>query len=844
MSTVVLPETSAEAGQRVVGGSPAFSRNPTSWRRPSDWLDLSISASDEKFVGLVAVTDDGSNYLALTAGGNYTVDWGDGTVENVSAATQAQHLYSYSSLSAGTASSRGYRQAIVTVVPQAGAQLSTVDLNAKHTGFTAAWPREAKWLDVAVAGPNLTSFLTTSTVAGVSNIYMNWLERARVLASAISAWDYAFANCSSLRSVQVASSAAATSTPYMFSACYALKEAPPFDMSSVTNMNYMFSNCHSLERVPGYRTGAVTTMRFAFQSCLALEQVPLLDTSSATDLTSTFIACSALRELPAFDLSSATLLNSTFQQCTALREVPQFDMSSATNVSSFYNSCRSLRSVPAMNTSAATTMTSVFFDCASLTEIASIDTSSATTITSMFYGCRSLQAIPYVDASKVTTAPTTSPVNLCYSLGSAALNGLRYGTVWQCSLSTSALEAVFDGLGAAWGSQTATVTGNPGADSVALSGTTTSGSTTITMASTTGLQTGMEISGTGISDAVAVTVQDAGDTFTRASHGLSDGTRVGVLTLNGAGVGVKRNTPYYVVNSTTNTFQLADAAGGSAKAIQPTPKFTGLTSGSSSTDATTYATASVTLTAGRLYLLSVENSHGTSASAVSAITGGAGVPTFTSRLTTQFNTNLNRLSVWSAVPSSDYTGTLTINFGGVTQTGGCWSLVEVVNADTSAADGVVASSTSTGATASSASLTATAVSATTNALFGVQAHASTTLASPIGRHVEIHEVTAATPTQELQTMYASCVDDDLDQTVGATAGSLMGAWGLGYLEIKGGTSTADGAGTINYGTTISSITTNTSVVVSAPASASGTVTTTSSVLKRSKARMRGFTVSG
>lgn len=839
MGIAVLPENAAETLQ-VSGGRQSFtSTEDCSWRRPSDWLGLgSISASDNKFIGLLAITDDGSNFIALSAAGAYTVDWGDGTSTNHGTGTTAVKQYTYSSVSSGTASTRGYRQVLVTVTPQAGQTFTSLNLQVKHTQ-TGLNAYETKWLDIAIAG----SSLSTITIGAITEtVRLRWLERARILSSAVTTYAEQFANCLGLQDVSVASSGTVTSTASMFRGCAALQIAPWIDTASVSTTASMFLTCRSLKAVPCYSTAAVTDFTSTFSSCSALLTVPKFNTSAATTMSAMFSGCTSLKTVPLLATSAVTDMSSMFQNCSSLTEVPALDLSSVTTTSSMFNGCGELRTVPAFNTPNLANMGAWFSSCSSLATVPLMDTADVTNVNQTFSACPALVSVGLFDLTGVTTAPVSNIFTTATSLASGALSGFRFGTSYaSCNLSDTGLESIFDNLGAAYGSQTVTISSNWGAPTpVSLSGTTTSGSTTVSMASTAGLSTGMEISGTGISDAVAVTLQDSGDTVTRTAHGLSNGDRIGVLTLNGAGGGIALNTPYYVVNKTANTFQVADTAGGSAKTITATPKFTSITSGSNTTDAASFTTASVTLTSGRLYVLSVENSHGTSATAISSITGGAGVPTFTSRVTTQFNSNLNRTSMWTAVPGSTYTGTLTINFGGTTQTGITWSLVEVVNVDTATTDGIVTTGSATGSGTTPA-VNAAALGASTNSLFGAIGSLATS-AVPVGRYTEMHDVTAATPTQGLQTIYQSAVSEALDRTISSTISSA--AWGVCYVEIKAGTSTADGAGTINYSTTISSIVANTSVTLSVPASASGTITTSSAVLKRSKARIRGFTVSG
>lgn len=87
-----------EIGSGVVGGGaplpPPFPAEPDPWVRPADWLPLpSIAPGDQIFAGLFAVFDQNPNYVALTAEGNFKVDWGDGTVENFNGGDTAEHAY-------------------------------------------------------------------------------------------------------------------------------------------------------------------------------------------------------------------------------------------------------------------------------------------------------------------------------------------------------------------------------------------------------------------------------------------------------------------------------------------------------------------------------------------------------------------------------------------------------------------------------------------------------------------------------------------------------------------------------------------------------------------------------
>jgi hypothetical protein len=202
-----------------------------------------------------------------------------------------------------------------------------------------------------------------------------------------------------------------------------------------------------------------------------------------------------------------------------------------------------------------------------------------------------------------------------------------------------------------------------------------------------------------------------------------------------------------------------------------------ITSGNDSTDGTAYVTASVTLIAGRCYLLSVANTAA-SAAVVSSITNGA---TWSSRSSTQFNTTAHRVSIWSGVPASDYTGTLTINFG-ATQTACVWSLNEFVNVDTASTDGVVQQAVGTG-TSVTPLATLAAFGNQDNATFGALANISDTTTTPGTGFTELSDTASATPVACLETEWQVDNDTTVDGTI------TSAAWGACAVELKALTTT-------------------------------------------------------
>jgi len=200
-----------------------------------------------------------------------------------------------------------------------------------------------------------------------------------------------------------------------------------------------------------------------------------------------------------------------------------------------------------------------------------------------------------------------------------------------------------------------------------------------------------------------------------------------------------------------------------------------ITSGNDSTDSTTYTTASVTLKAARLYLLSFANTAA-SAAAPSGIAGGG---TWTSRSSTQFNGTAHRNSIWSCVPTVDYVGTIVITFG-ATQTACTWGLNEFSGVNTTTNDGIVQQAVGTG-TSVTPLATLAAFGSANNATFGALGNVSDTTTTPGTNFTELSDTNAATPTVCLQTQWRIDNDTTVDGTI------TSAAWGACAVELKAST---------------------------------------------------------
>lgn len=430
---------------RIYLGSTLVSSGSSgeAWVRNPSWLALpTVGNTEQKFVGLYGVWPE-NNFLALSASGNYTVNWGDGVTENFSAGVQANHTYTFtdadlantdapvtfqdagdtvtrnahgylndmlisfaaivtttgivagqayyvvnattntfqvSSTLGGAAlalTSNGsgtilpYKQAIVTVTPQAGQNLTGLNISLKNNTFSLP-TYVSGWLDILISGPNLSTLAVSTSGQLVRH---RWLERAQLISNnSITSFNNMFFACSRLQSVpvwEVSSVSGAVDMTSMFSSCSSLQTLVLMNTAAVTNMSFMFSSCSSLRTVPLLNTASVTNMQQMFGFCVALTTIPAINTASVQNMISMFVGCSSLLTVPLLNTASVTNMQTMFQSCSSLQEIPLFNTALVPNFAQMFQNCFSLKSVPALNLNGGTSASSynVMFPTASMSSM-------------------------------------------------------------------------------------------------------------------------------------------------------------------------------------------------------------------------------------------------------------------------------------------------------------------------------------------------------------------------------------------------------------------------------------------------------------------------------------------
>jgi len=293
------------------------------YKRPTDWLAMPSTIAGEQVIHiLVAVFNIEANFVAFTIAGNYTVDWGDGTAPvNYSSGVKAEYNIAWSAISAGTLTTRGYRQALIKITPQGGANLTTVTLNSKHSSLPSV-NGSSPYLHIRMAGSNITGTLAVSNNTGSTNA-ANLLEMFEFIGTnTLTSLTNCFIQAVSLRYVNNFHTNSVTNFSNCFINCYNLVIAPTFNTSAATSMFFMFNNCSNLQIVPLYNTANVTAINSMFAGCGSLKSVPQLNTIKATNFSTMFSGCSTLQSMPSLNYAAALTMNGMFINCFSLETIP------------------------------------------------------------------------------------------------------------------------------------------------------------------------------------------------------------------------------------------------------------------------------------------------------------------------------------------------------------------------------------------------------------------------------------------------------------------------------------------------------------------------------------------
>ena len=153
--------------------------------------------------------------------------------------------------------------------------------------------------------------------------------------------------------------------------------------------------------------------------------------------------------------------------------------------------------------------------------------------------------------------------------------------------------------------------------------------------------------------------------------------------------------------------------------IYATVTASALTTSHSTTDASSYQTASISPSSDKLILIAVYSGHASATPSTPTVSGNNLTWTQIATAFQSFGGCRIRITAFRGFGSSASAGVVTIEFGGQTQLNAGWSITEFTGVDTTTNNGVVQSATSSSGGASGGSTTTlSAFASSTNATWG------------------------------------------------------------------------------------------------------------------------------
>jgi surface protein len=414
-----------------LGTTPLFS-GTEDWTRPADWLPLP-SATVNSVRGLYAVFNQSENYVTVlmeTSNNlSYNINWGDGTTTTAASNTLITKNYNYNVAALnGTLTTRGYKQAIITITANVGQTFTSCRIDQRPTtpaGLISGM--SSSWLDLNINLPNLITGqrLIIGSNAGVIH---RMLERVNITSwGGITNLTEMFRNTASLASLN----------------------ETEWDMASIVSTTNMFFSS-GIRRLDCSNWNMANNQTFGnmFRDCPKLQSIKCAswNTSSVTSIAQMFMGCTSLEDIDVSNWNLSNCLSFTFA----------------------FHGCRSLKSINVANwnTSKVTAINNMFEGCLSLTELITTNWTLplCTNATGFIPSCSNLRKIGPLNLSNVTTIQGGYFAGSCVTLNEANFTGIKVSVSFSnCMLGDSALNNIYTGLATIPNlSQTITVTGNYG----------------------------------------------------------------------------------------------------------------------------------------------------------------------------------------------------------------------------------------------------------------------------------------------------------------------------------------------------------------------------------------------
>lgn len=281
---------------------------------------------------------------------NFSVDWGDGSVEIFNQTTSATEnlagiTHAYSTPGIYTVSvSENTPGGFPRIYYNGNTDTSSNNDDVKITGITQ-WGT-IKWTSFADAFEgcgNLTSVIndTGSYLSGSNSFWRAFSSCSKMqnYPSFVNTYNSTnFATCFNgnvaLRTIASLDTSKSTNFGSMFQSCTALDYIPLMDTSKVTNFGYFMFDCQNLSYLPSINTSLGSDFTYSWYNCKNLKSFPAINTAGTSSLVGTWWGCSSLTAFPFINTSNVTNFSNTWDSCTGFTnnggvgyEFPLIDMS-------------------------------------------------------------------------------------------------------------------------------------------------------------------------------------------------------------------------------------------------------------------------------------------------------------------------------------------------------------------------------------------------------------------------------------------------------------------------------------------------------------------------------------
>ena len=391
---------------------------PSTWTRPSYWLDMpTITSGEHRCAFLMAVPSgyDMNNYVqfqCIGLGSNYRntdfrVDFGDGNTYSHSSyhsqhSTPAEstfdHEFDFDTLPASTQFEHEgtlYRQSLITIEANAsGLKIFGWKGFKNYTGGH----RSASYyfLDINI---NLPSGENIGGNVYGYNRYLPLLEKAKINTPKVTSLAYVLTDAYRLRSVEFGPFDNLTNIKGLLQSSESLTEVPQLDTSNVTDAQNFLYNSAIRHYRNEYDFSSATKINSLFQECKHLKTAHIaIPNNSNIDYQYLFSSCRKLITVSgawSYATVNTNAARYAFNNCHALVNVPDINMSGLSNAEYMFYHCYSLRKTPRLLMPNLTNGKNMFASCKSLkfVHIEDLSSPSANRYESMFNACTDLRKV-------------------------------------------------------------------------------------------------------------------------------------------------------------------------------------------------------------------------------------------------------------------------------------------------------------------------------------------------------------------------------------------------------------------------------------------------------------------